>query len=224
MSSQIIEITRKSLNNQWNNLKYCVFDKNVIKRPIAEGFVNYELKNEYSAIDHLLQHLIVCNPTLKPLTLPMQEGFKQLLNESLEIGNNKERSIKIPVFSHEETHLSCRKSNKVNKTSKLDKSISQRDLKNKLGKISLSRKVEKFFTDNSCSVCASTFRDILDDSLHIVVSSCKHVICCKCADVILSNGNPVCPQCRRKLSPESFELMMFNNKLEQDFGNQKVFL
>ena len=224
MSCQTIEITRKSLNNQWNNLKYCVFDKNVTNRPIAEGFINYEPKNEYSAIDNLLQHLTICYPTLKPLTLPMLEGFKQLWQESLEIGNNRERSITVPVFPHEETHLSCRDSNKASKKSNRGKGISQRNLKNELGRINVSRKNEKFFRENSCSVCASTFREILDENLHIVVSSCKHVICCKCADVILSNSKPVCPHCRRKLSSDSFELMMFNNKLEQDFGNQKVFL
>ena len=41
--------------------------------------------------------------------------------------------------------------------------------------------VVKFFEENSCPVCLSSYKEILDEDLHIVVSKCGHPFCCKCS-------------------------------------------
>ena len=41
------------------------------------------------------------------------------------------------------------------------------------------------FEDNECCVCLSNYKEILDEDLHIVIPSCGHPLCCKCADNIV---------------------------------------
>ena len=224
MCSHTIKLNRRSIDNTWNNIKYSIFDKDVINRPIVKGFITCELDYEFDAIKDLIESLKLCYPALRHLTFPLMQGYRQLILERLVIKNNWERSITVSVFPFRETHLSCASSKKVKNQSNQDEENSQKEIKYKLAELGENSKITKFFTENSCLVCASTYHEILDDNLHVVVSSCKHVICCKCADRILKRRNPVCPQCRRKVSADSFELMKFNNNHEQDSQNQKIFL
>ena len=63
--------------------------------------------------------------------------------------------------------------------------VSQRELKQKLAEADKDCDVIKFFEGKTCSVCLGNYKEILDEDLHIVVPSCGHPLCCKCADNIL---------------------------------------
>ena len=82
----------------------------------------------------------------------------------------------------------------------------------------------KFFVENKCSVCLSSYKEITDDNLHIVIPTCGHPLCCQCADNILVSEKKECPRCRGNITANSFDLMKFNADLELDSQDQKVFL
>ena len=71
---------------------------------------------------------------------------------------------------------------------------------------------------------SSIFKEILDEDLHIVIPTCGHPLCCKCAEVILDSVKKECPYCRGRITAQSFNLMKFNADLEIDRENQIVFL
>ena len=102
--------------------------------------------------------------------------------------------------------------------------VSQTELKQKLKVVDKGSDVLKVFEGNKCSVCLSNYKEILDEDLHIVVPFCGHPLCCKCADNILDSKKKECPQCRGKITAQSFNLMKFNADLEIDTLNQKLFL
>ena len=101
--------------------------------------------------------------------------------------------------------------------------VSQSELKQKLAAVVKGSEVLNFFEDKKCSVCLSNYKEILDEDLHIVVQSCGHPLCCKCADNVLQSKKE-CPQCRKRITAESFSLMKFNADLKIDTCKQKVFL
>ena len=105
-----------------------------------------------------------------------------------------------------------------------DTELSQSELKQQLSTLDKNSKVMKTFEGNKCSVCLSNYKEILDEDLHIVVPSCGHPLCCKCADGILDSEKIECPQCRERITLQSFNLMKFNAGLEIDTENQRVFL
>ena len=82
----------------------------------------------------------------------------------------------------------------------------------------------KFFEDNTCSVCLSSYKEILDDNLHIVIPTCGHPLCCECADNILRRKKKECPRCRGNITADSFNLMKFNADLEMVAQEQRGFL
>ena len=102
--------------------------------------------------------------------------------------------------------------------------VSQTELKQKLKFVDKGSDVLKVFVGNKCCVCLSNYKEILDEDLHIVVPFCGHPLCSKCADNILDSKKKECPQCRGKITAQSFNLMKFNADLEIDTENQNVFL
>ena len=138
-------------------------------------------------------------------------------------------SVEIPIEPKQHTdvpHYSCKMDQNVNHNaeSTQENSVSQFELKEKLSVFDNKSEVFKFFKENKCPVCISNYKEILDEDLHIVIPSCGHPLCCKCADNILASENKECPQCRENLTVNSFNLMNFNADLEILTKNQKLFL
>jgi len=84
----------------------------------------------------------------------------------------------------------------------------------KLSTIDKQSEVMKFFTDNKCSKCFNSYKEILDNNLHILVPSCGHVLCCQCVDDIMKSNDKVCPSCGEIFTFESFVFMKLNDDLE----------
>ena len=101
------------------------------------------------------------------------------------------------------------------------KEIFQSVLKHKLAALDKDSKVLKQFEDHKCSICLSSYKEILDEDLHIVVSNCGHPLCCKCAEYIIESEKE-CPQCRGEI--DEFNLMKFKANLKIKTENQKLFL
>ena len=145
------------------------------------------------------------------------EGFEELYDDDL-IGDC-ELTMKIPV--PEAFHVTCEKnSDDLTEESQID----QCEISQELKEYDEDSRVVKFFDKNSCPVCFGTYKEILDRKLHIVVPTCGHPLCCKCADNIVESISKQCPCCRRKLTSDSYNLMKFNADLELDQQDQKVYL
>ena len=88
--------------------------------------------------------------------------------------------------------------------------------------------VMKFFEVHNCPVCLSNYKEILDEDLHIVVSTCGHPLCCKCADRIVLSSKKECPRCKVYIGADfgekPFRLMKFDAGLKVDAEEQKLFL
>ena len=82
----------------------------------------------------------------------------------------------------------------------------------------------KFFEENKCSVCLSSYNEILEGKLQIVIPSCGHPLCCECANNILMGTTKECPRCRGNITADSFNLMKFNTDLQMEAQDQRVFL
>ena len=102
--------------------------------------------------------------------------------------------------------------------------VSQCELKQKLIETDKDSETTKFFEDNKCSVCLSNYKEIVDECLHIVVPSCGHPLCCKCADNILVSEKKECPSCRGNFTSESFDLLKFNEDLTVNSEDRRLFL
>ena len=81
----------------------------------------------------------------------------------------------------------------------------------------------KFFRNHNCCVCMETYKEIIDSDHHLVVPTCGHPLCCRCADKILLR-KPECPICKVKLTKGSFQMMVFNKDSQPDLKKQKLYL
>ena len=102
--------------------------------------------------------------------------------------------------------------------------LSQPEVNQKLKSVDENTTAFRFFQENKCSVCLNNYKEILDEDLHIVIPSCGHPLCCKCADNILHCENKECPQCRGNITADSFNRMKFNADLKLDVQEQRVYL
>ena len=140
------------------------------------------------------------------------EDFKQLRKNDL--SGNGRQIMEISFVSEEqpEHNLSCRMNQTENSADQTtgENEISQDALQHNLSIIDKDTKVKRFFEENICSVCLRSYKMILDEKLHIVIPSCGHPLCCECADKLLVSEKKECPQCRRKITAEAFNLMKFN--------------
>ena len=183
------------------------------------GFESETEMNEEAKV--FVEEFLNKNKNFEFLRSRMLTCFKWLQN-----GDPSFETIRIPFFMSSKSHVSCTNNN--NKHSTTDKrtetEVPQSELKQKLASVKKNSKILKFFDDNKCSICLSTYKEILDDNFHIVASTCGHVLCCHCADNILKSKKKECPQCRENFTTTSFDLMIFNADLEIDKRNQKLFL
>ena len=163
------------------------------------------------------------------------KSFEQLRNRILNVFNDFQKSKYFCLHTYVDkvhfslsslSHVSCTmKNNKDSKTNRTIKNeISQTELKEKLASVHEISKAVKYFEDKKCSVCLSNYKEILDEDNHIVIPSCGHPLCCKCADTIVESEKKECPQCREKITAQSFNLIRFNADLTIDTENQRVFL
>ena len=139
----------------------------------------------------------------------------------------REQKVEITIVPREELkpHSSCKMNFNKGSSPKMNEEgrVLQSELKPKLAAVVKGSDVLNFFEDNKCSVCLSNYKEILDEDLHIVIPSCGHPLCCKCGDNILESKK-ACPQCKARITADSFNLMKFNADLKVDARNQRVFL
>ena len=153
----------------------------------------------------------------------MKQEVIRVINQLRENNrNNIHQSVEIPVTPKKlsEPHRSC-KMNQNEATG--ENHVSQSEIAQKLSALDDEHPMLKQFKENKCSVCLSSYKEILDDKYHIVVPFCGHPLCCKCADEILTRSKKDCPQCSEIVDLESFNLMKFNNDLEIDRQDQKIY-
>ena len=101
--------------------------------------------------------------------------------------------------------------------------LAQSELKVKLANFDKNSRIMKLFVENKCAVCLSNYNEILKEDLHIVIPSCGHPLCCKCADGILSMAKKKCPRCKININSDSFNFMKFNTELEMVAHGQVSF-
>ena len=160
---------------------------------------------------------------LKPQIL---EAISEMRENNTGDGREQTKELVVPPKLKLKPHSSCKMNQNVvsNGQAKTETEDCQSELKQKLSTLDKNTKVLKTFKDNKCSVCLSDYKEILDEDNHIVIPSCGHPLCCKCADGILDSEKKECPQCRGQITLQSFNLMNFNADLEVDTENQRVFL
>ena len=154
----------------------------------------------------------------------MKQEVIRVINQLRENNrNNIHQSVEIPVTPRDlsEPHRSCI-TNQNEATGK--NHVNQSQISQKLSALDEESELLKQFKENKCSVCLSSYKEILDDKYHIVFPSCGHPLCCKCADEILTRSKKDCPQCREIVNLDSFNFMKFTNDLEIDTQDQKIFL
>ena len=234
MSVEKIEISRVSRNGEWQTIRLMVFTVNNSNN-MAFYAVNRpdETENEDEALLKLFCEIITQGFDLRHSKSQVIEGYN-LLREN-DLSGNSHDSIEILAVNYQ----SCKKNNDGDTTLKASEKnnvISQSEVKQKLATIikdskPISRRLSRilkrkvlFFENKKCSVCLSSYKEILDENLHIVVPRCGHPLCCKCADNILKSRK--CPQCRGYIpSYGSFNRMKFNADLKIVTKiYQKVFL
>ena len=219
-----VEIQRSSDNGVWKSL--------IIRFNILNGIYseikrhNVTSEDEDVAVSNLLTVFLPCCPNifvnadLDKLKSDIVEGFRQLRENDLD-GNSLEH-MEIAV-ERIRTHFSCKGENSTPPAVEKNE-ISQSEVKQKLVNLDKDSTNMKFFEENKCSVCLSSYKEILDDDLHIVVPLCGHPLCCDCADTILKSTKIECPRCRGIITAQSFNLMKFNDNLTMEAQDQTVFL
>ena len=123
-----------------------------------------------------------------------------------------------------EPHSSCRMNTDNSMTDLQENKVSQCELKQKLTKLDKDDKTMKFFEYSKCSVYLSNYKEVFYEDLHIVVPSCGHPLCCKCADNVLVSAKIECPSCRENFTAESFDLMKFNEDSTVTSDDRRLFL
>ena len=235
MSNLIEEIliSRSSMNDATKILIIYFFDndhvlhrKDAVRFPLS--FVN-EDEIVATLLDNFLRtyysdYLSVISE--EQLRLKIIEGFRQLRRNDLNGNNRETMAISLVPQGQLEPHFSCKMNKNGDDTTQSsgENDISQSKLQQKLSIVDKDSEIMKFFEDNKCSVCLSSYKEALDENLHIIVPSCGHPLCCECADNILRSEKKECPRCRGNITGDSFNLMKFNADLQMVTQDQRVFL
>ena len=224
-----IIIERSSKVGLWERLQIILLDKhkNVWWDKTIDNSPAYI--NEADGTKVIVDRFLRAYPDFKRLKPDILNGFKQLQENDFRRNNGSVWNfgiMEISVVQKDQEHISCQENENDDSTTESSgiNEISQSELQQKLAVVEKNNKVMKFFEDNQCSVCLSSYKEILDEDLHIVVPSCGHPLCCKCADNILVSEKKQCPRCRGNITAQSFRLMKFNADLAMETQNQTVFL
>ena len=224
MSEKLLRLSRCGFEEI--KLGFTIIDHNSDLIP-RKGYIFYNREQENACLEdnefwlNVLREISLTH--VKPQIL---EAISEMRENDTYDGEEQTKEIVVPPKLKLKPHTSCRMNQNVvsNVQTTKDTEFSQSELKQQLSTLDKNSKVMKTFEGNKCSVCLSNYKEILDEDLHIVVPSCGHPLCCKCADGILDSEKIECPQCRERITLQSFNLMKFNAGLEIDTENQRVFL
>ena len=218
-----VEILRFSRDGVWQQINLKVYTDTIDPLWVANNN-NPPQDNENEVISELCD-IIEVQFGLGRLRPQVVQGYNELLD--LDLDGNFPLLFEIPVFSEKpQAHQSCNLNDEqsgILENCNVNE-LFQYQVKEKLENVQKDSKVLKFFEDKKCSVCLSSYKEIINDNLHIVVPTCGHPLCCKCADNILMSAKKDCPQCRRNITADSFNLMRFYADLEIVTQDQKIFL
>ena len=183
--------------------------------------------------DHITNQLVEEFEFMYPEYTCYSPQIKKVLDESRECffgeGSHKHSAVHNTVVELDvsedslQKHKSCWNlpGEVVTRRSVKNLGIPQSDVLHRLRL--LDSETSDFFTTNTCSVCLSSYKEILESSRHIVLPQCGHPICCCCCDKML-RLDPKCPLCREYLDINEIEPMRFELNLELHSENSKVFL
>ena len=218
MSNKVFKIERTSRNCRWETLSITHYVADRTVWDVCQ--YNCGSKTEPAALYSLISELVEIS-NCEDLKCKLYQGFCQLQQHDSD--GNSQHSMEIFVGLLE--HFSCKINNK-DFAAQLsnEKEVSQSQVKHKLANFKEDNAVMKFFEENKCSVCLTSYKDIFEDNFHLVVPSCGHPLCCKCADEVLASEKNKCPRCRENVTADSFNLVKFNGDLEMDNHHQRVFL
>ena len=219
-----VEVSRFSRDGVWHQINFTVYTDTFDPHPSWVADNNFPQNNEDEVISQLCD-IIEVQFGLGRLRPEVVQAFNHM--REFDLGGNFQQWYKIPVLPEKpKAHQSCKLNDE--QTGILEdchvNELFQSQVKEKLANVNKDSKVVKFFEDKKCSVCLSSYKKILNDNLHIVVPTCGHPLCCKCADNILVSEKKDCPQCRRNITADSFNLMRFYADLEIVTHDQRIFL
>ena len=218
--SDVLQITRWGLDEI--KLKFCIISYDITY------YLHYDRKveNELLRANGYWIDFFEGREVLTQLKTQILQAISQMKQNDTGDGSVQTKEIDVPPKEKPKPHSLCKMNQSVasNVQALPETGISQSELKQKLSDLEKDSEVVKGFEDKSCPVCLSNYKEILDDDLHIVIPTCGHPLCCKCADTLLLSVKKECPQCRGRVTSQSFNLMKFNADLEIDTENQIVFL
>ena len=229
MSRKVLRIKRKGVHmNSEVELYFCMYTFVTNGYEKTTAYANYkgEKENNFLQDNEVWLSFFERFEGLTHIKPQILEAISQMIEN--DIGDGSVQTEEIVVLPKEKLkpHSSCKMNQNVitNGLAKTEIGVCQSELKQKLSTLEKDSKVVKTFESIKCSVCLSNYKEILDEDLHIVVPSCGHPLCCKCADNVLDSEKKECPQCREKITAQSFNLVKFNADLKIDTENQMVFL
>ena len=231
MPNKLLKIERESENGHWKMLSlHIILDNKSI--PISSTACIFQEHYNENEDENLFEIAIVLAEEKFDFDLieKVFRCFVELRVNDLS-GNSRESNEFLVEL---EPHFSCKINKNNNKGARLfslfkcftskENKISQSKIKRKLAKVGKNSEVMKFFEENQCSVCLSSYKEIVESNLHIVVPPCGHPLCCGCADKVLVSIQEQCPRCKGNVTAKSWELMKFNGDLELNSEDQRVFL
>ena len=225
MSKKLLRITRRGLRrNTCLEVVFVLltFETDVTKRSTTFFCYKREEENAYLLNDENWFKMFERIEDLTHIKPKILKAISQMIENDRVDGKLQIREIVVP----RKPHSLCKMNQNAvsNGQAARETGVFQAELKQKISALDKNSKVMKTFEDNKCSICLSNYKEILDEDLHILVASCGHPLCCICAENILDSKNEECPQCREKITDQSFNLMKFNADLTIDTENQRVFL
>ena len=180
-------------------------------------------KTETAAVKSLISRLESLFPIIPNLEKRIEEKYKELMEMDWDSNQNADQEDMQQVLTFTQaqadqmTHLSCgfhsEKNYKLRVTRANTETVGlpQYDLKHRIQNLDINSRAFKFFNKNTCCICLETFKEVLDDERHLVVTSCNHVICCACLDSILKQKDiPLCPMCKSELDPFVIDLVFLD--------------
>ena len=211
-----VEIWRGSINYHYDYiLLRILIDDRFYASDMEYRSISIEDEAVIQLLDDFVEEYQPDFPTsiiTEQLRVKIIEGFRQLRDSDFD--DHSERRHENLIISslleeQPELHFSCKSKKHEDSATQSsgENETFQSEIKQKLATFQKDGRTMKFFEDNKCSVCLSSYKEVLDENLHIVVPSCGHPLCCGCADNILKSAKKECPRCRGNITADSFNLM-----------------